>query len=393
MNLPLLTKIRGYVHIELKGSRLHELINSMAQKQLNVWDIGFVEGTSVRLHISLGDFFRLRPLLKQTGSRVHVLARYGLPFLLDKLGKRKFFVAGLIGFVIGIYMLSSVIWQVRVEGNATMATEAILQAAKQTGIYQLQWKYRLKDPDVLARQLQSALPDAAWVGVEIHGTHVVIKVVESKLPDQKPLSSPRHLVASKNALITSIFADKGKPLVKVNTYVRKGDILISGIIGDDVNRQAVVASGKVKGLVWYTPQIESPLAHYYQVYTGAVKKRFYLVIGGRALQLYGFGKPSFEQYESVPELHELKLGNWTLPVGWLKERVMEKKLVEQPVDPKLAKQYGLEQARNEILTAAGSDAKVVSEKILHEKTENGKVYMEAHFEVEEYITEELPIVP
>ncbi|WP_248926656.1 sporulation protein YqfD [Paenibacillus hamazuiensis] len=386
-------KWRGYVLVEIKGRQLERLINLMVQKGFQLWDIRFSDETAVRLYIGLKDFFRLRPLLKETGSRIRTKERHGFPFMMDKLWKRKFFAAGLIGFVIGIYVLSSIIWRVQVEGNDTIETSRILEAAKQQGIYELQWKFRLKDPEMLARQLQTALPGTAWVGVEVRGTHVVIKVVESKLPEQKPLSSPRHMVASKNALVTSIFAEKGKPLVKANTYVRKGDILISGIIGDEQHQQTVVASGKVKGIVWYTPKVEVPLTQEYKVYTGDVKKRFYLVFGSRGLQVTGYGKVPFERFETVPELHQLQWRSWTLPIGWMNERVMEVNMIEQPIDPQEAKKIGLEQARSEIVAAAGPDAKVVSEKILHEKAENGKVYMEVHLEVEEYIMEELPIVP
>ncbi|CRF29045.1 sporulation protein YqfD [Mycobacterium tuberculosis] len=72
---------------------------------------------------------------------------------------------------------------------------------------------------------------------------------------------------------------------------------------------------------------------------------------------------------------------------------MEVNLEERQVDPKEAAAIGLEQARGQILAAAGEESRILSEKILHQKTENGKVYMEILFEVEESIAEEQPIVP
>jgi similar to stage IV sporulation protein len=71
---------------------------------------------------------------------------------------------------------------------------------------------------------------------------------------------------------------------------------------------------------------------------------------------------------------------------------MEVGVVEQAIELQEAKKRGIEQAKADILAAAGKDSRVVSEKILHEKTENGKVYMEVHLEVEESIAQELPIV-
>ncbi|MFE5319927.1 sporulation protein YqfD [Paenibacillus sp. NPDC056579] len=393
MKSSFLLSLRGYVRVDVRGARIDRLINELTEKRMTVWDIRLLDESRAELFILIKDFFRLRPLLRKTGCRVHVKERHGMPFLLDRLEKRKIFAIGIIGFVVGLYLLSSIVWQVRVEGNELLSTQQILEAAKEQGVYKMQWKHRLKNPETLAKTIQTHLPGTAWVGVEIHGTHIVIKVVEATIPEKPPLLSPRHLVASKNAMVTSILAEKGKPVVKQNTYVRKGDILISGVIGDDVNRQTVVASGEVRGLVWYTPKVEVPLVHQYKAYTGETKERQYVVFGNRALQLTGYGKLAFDQFETIGERKTLQWRNWVLPVGWLKERVMEVRQLERTLDQEEARKLGLEQAKREIIASAGKDAKVIGEKILHEKTENGKVYMEVHLEVEESITAEQPIVP
>jgi similar to stage IV sporulation protein len=324
---------------------------------------------------------------------MRVRERLGFPFWLGKLWRRKFFAAGLIVFLIGVYMLSSVVWRISVEGNDRIPEEQILKAASQVGIYPFQWKFRLGEPDELSRRLQLQLPGTAWVGVEVKGTQVHIKVVEAKVPEERQLLSPRNLVASKNAMVTNVFVEKGLPAVKPNQYVRKGDLLVSGYIGEDPNRQAVVATGVVRGLVWYTSNIEVPMVQRSKVYTGDVKDKHYLVIGNRALQLTGYGKVPFEQSETVPDRTVWHIGKWTLPVGWLHERVYAVDTAERSIDAAEARKIGLERGRTEVKAAAGRDAVIQSEKILHEKTENGKVYMEVHFEVEENIAEDQPIVP
>jgi similar to stage IV sporulation protein len=311
---------------------------------------------------------------------------------MGKLGKRKFFIAGIAGFIIGLYLLTSLIWQISVEGNERITTDTVLQAASEQGIHRFQWKFRLPDADALSRNLQGLLPDTAWVGVNIRGTHITIKIVESTLPDKPPLMNPRNLVASKNALITEIMALKGRPAVKPNMYVRKGDLLISGIIGMEPNTQMVVASGTVKGLIWYTSHIEVPLVKTYKVYSGESYERSYLVLGTRALQLTGYRKPTYSQSETIPERKTLQWRNYLLPLGWLHEKVMDMHLVNQPISREEAKAGGLGQARLELLSGLDKESRIVSEKILHEKTDNGKVYMEVLFEVEESIIEEQPIV-
>lgn len=405
MQSPLMMWARGYVGLVIRHKNKDEaadgdqsrhsielFLNEALRQSIDIWDIRVQPNGHAEIKVALQDFFRLRPLLRRTSCLLHIKSRQGLPFQLQKLLKRKVFIGGIALFAVMLYVLTSLVWQVHISGNDKIPTAVIREAAAKQGIYRFQWKAKLGELSELSRKLQSALPDTAWVGIEIQGTHVNIRVVEASKPDSKPLVSPRHLIATKNALVTEILAKKGKPLVKTNTYVRKGDILISGFIGNENNSQVVVADGTVKGIVWYTSVIESPLMRTYKVLTGETKSRGYLVIGTRALKLSGYGKVPFTRYETNMQRKVLQWRNFILPIGWMNEKLMEMEFVEQPIDLKQAKEIGLVRARTELLASAGPDARIVSEKILHEKTENGKVYMEVHFGVEELIAQEQPIV-
>jgi similar to stage IV sporulation protein len=387
-----IARLRGYVRIQIRGKDCERLIRPMVEGGYSIWDIQTGKDGKLELYILIKDFFRLRPLLKRTGCRVHVVERFGLPFFMDKIGRRKVLFGGIAAFIISLYVLTSLVWQVTVDGNDRIASSDILQAASKQGIHKFQWKFKLDKTEDLSRAIQQQLPSAAWVGVEIRGTHITIKVVEATIPGKDPLKNPRNIVASKSALVTEIQSVKGKPMVKPNTYVRKGAVLISGTIGDEQNSQIVVADGKIKGVVWYTSRIEAPLTKQYKVFTGETEHRSYLVIGSRALQLTGYGKTAFEQFETIPDRKTLAWRSFSIPLGWLHEKIMEVHVVEEPVEAANAKKVGLEQARAKLLGAAGEDARIVGEKILHEKTENGKIYIDVHFEVEENIAEEQPIV-
>jgi similar to stage IV sporulation protein len=334
----------------------------------------------------------LRPYLKETGCRIHVTERRGLPFWLVRAEKRIWFTGGIVLFFAIIFMLSSLVWSIEVEGNEKLTKEQILMAAEQEGLFPMQWSFRLQDADILSKKLVNALPGTTWVGVEKQGTKVKIQVVEMTIPEQKPLQNPRHLVASADGVVTQIIAETGKAVVKKNTRVKKGQTLISGIIGSETNSRAVVAKGLVRGLVWYEFRIETPLTQTVKVYTGEKKTKWYAVIGNRALQLSGYGKDGFTESETVDHLERFSWRNLSLPIGRMKETVMETELHERTLSEEEAKSVGILQARADVIEKAGSGAVVVSEIVLHEKTENGKVYMEVLFEVEQSLAEEKPIV-
>lgn len=394
MKTTIFNRLRGFVRIELRGQKLEKLLNALITGRYVVWDIRRVGEEAVELHIIIRDFFRLRPLLKETGSKLRVRGRYGLPFALDKLSRRKMFIVGIVGFIAAIVLLSQLVWRIDVDGNEKLTRSDILQAAKEQGIYRYQWKFRLPDTDTLSRGMLKKLSGTAWVGVEMQGTRVKIKVVESARPDGLQLMSPRHLVAVKNALVTQILAEKGKPLVKPNTNVSKGDILISGYIGDAANQQTVVAQGNVRGIVWEEATIEIPLVWTHKVYTGETTSRSYFVIGSRGLQVTGYGQQPFAEFETISKLKLLHWRKWSLPVGWLSEKLLESRTEEITLDPEEATKIALEQARAELVAAAGPSSVWRGEKIiLHEKSDNGKVYMKVLFEIEQPIAVEQPIVP
>ncbi|SMF88548.1 similar to stage IV sporulation protein [Paenibacillus uliginis N3/975] len=392
MNIPTMIFLRGYLKLTVRGEHVEAFINALAEAGTPVWDVRPTGTHSAEFKLLLNDFKGLRPLLKRTGCRSRILERHGLPFRALRLLKRKVFVVGVVMFFAILMALSSMVWNVSVEGNETIASEDILEVAKQEGVYPYQWIFRLKSLDKLSTNLTTRLPGTSWVGVERNGTSIRIQVVEASVPKKPELLSPRHLVSTSDAVITYIYAEKGVPKVQINSRVKKGDILISGILGDTENAKSVVAKGEVKGLVWHEYEIEVPLVKKRKIYTGEASKKSYFVLGNRAVQLWGYGDVPFEKHETLTIYDPLTWRSRALPIGWMTEKVMEVSESSQTVTEEEAKKEGLEGAYRDILAKYGSETRLVSQKILHDKKENGKVYMKVLFEVEETIAKELPIV-
>ncbi len=388
----------GYVRIRLIGKEATSLLSTMIEHQLMVWEIQVLaqQHTEANPHIDVTmrvrDFFQLRHLIRHNRCRVRIISRHGLPFYLDKLIHRKAFLLGGMCCLASVWICSSLIWQISIVGNEKLSTQEILSAAASQGIHRFQWKFRLGDPNQLSRELHIQLPGAAWVGVEIRGTHVMIQVVEASLTEMKSLESPCHLVATKNALITEMITLQGKPIVKPNTYVRQGDILISGVIGDEQHTQNVVAKGTVKGIVWYHVAIESPLLSEFQVYTGNEQRRHYIVWRNRALQVKGPRDAEYMHFKSIPDHKVWQWRKYIFPLSWVVEHLREVKILQQTVDRSTAKKQAIAKAKKHVLERLDEQSQMISEKILHEQSDSDKVYLKLLFEVEEPIMFSQPIV-
>lgn len=79
---------KGSIRAEIYGQHPEALLNKCTEAGISPWDVS-IHNKTLRLCMHVRDFFRLRPLLKETGCRIRVRERKGFPFYLNRLEKRK----------------------------------------------------------------------------------------------------------------------------------------------------------------------------------------------------------------------------------------------------------------------------------------------------------------
>ncbi|MFV9511026.1 sporulation protein YqfD [Tepidibacillus sp. LV47] len=392
MNVRGIKWIKGYIRCTIRGKYIELFINMAVKEKLEFWNFRLLENGLATFSISLADFFKLKPILKKTYTRIHVYQKIGLPFILARLGKRKGIITGLIFFFIFLYLLSSMIWSIDIEGNKMMKEEEVYQALYELGIHRGMFKYQLPKYEVLQEQLEARLEQASWVGVKLKGTQLTITIAEKVKPPKTTLIGPRHVISSKNAVIAKILAKKGVPLVEVNDRVKKGDILISGILGKEENQQLVAATGEVRGIVWYQSNVIIPLKQQWKEYTGQYMEREYLSFGKRMIRLKGNKEIPYQHYQSIYKQKVLQFKNYKIPITLVKEKVLEYNEKERIISVNEAVQLGIEQAKKDLLRKIATGSIIKSEKVLHQNQDRGKVNLQVLFEVDEDITTTIPIV-
>ncbi|AZK46839.1 sporulation protein YqfD [Paenibacillus lentus] len=388
MKSSVLSRLRGSVTIVVRGQHLEKLINELAKEGIEIWNVRSLPERKMEMDVHLDDYFSLRPLLKRTGCRMSVKHRIGMPFLLSRLWRRKIFIGGFAMFIATVFALSSLVWDIEVQGNDKISTEDVLLAAREEGIYPFQWIFRMPKQDKLSAELTRKLAGTSWVGVSRSGTRITIQVVEATRPKEEELYSPSHLISNSDAIITHIYAERGQLEAKKHDRVRKGQVLIAGVQGDSY----VVAKGEIRGIVWHEYNIEVPLVRKQNVYTGDKKVKGYLFFGQTAFQITGYGSNGFAHFQTLTELDPLTWRSLKLPIGWMSEKQLETTEIQLKISEKQAKEDGIQRALRDVYAKHGVESKIISQKILHEKSDNGKVYMKVLFEVEQNIAEELPIV-
>lgn len=391
---------RGKVELLCSGERfsIASFLNQAVEHQLHLEKVSWVDSNQIVFTIFLSDFDTIVQLLKRHRLRMKIAKKRGLPFWIYHMKIRKSFYLGILLFVCLIVIFSSFIWRIDIRGTEQVSEELVRSLLRKEGIYVGQLKYRLKDPEQIKHQLLSKIPELAWLGIQIEGTRALVTVVEKKrvekMQENLPSYGPVHLVAKKEAMITDMQVEKGNPLVGIHDIVEKGEMLVSGIYGDlekESSGNIIGAKGKVFGEVWYEAAIEVPTVQIRNVFTGGSQKGFYPYFGSWILP-NPFVQPKFANYKISEKIRPLSFGDWQLPFGWIEREYLQMRKVKVRLNGSEAKRLGLQRAREALKQTLGEDGKILYEKILHQRAENGKVYLKIHFDAVENIAVPKPII-
>ncbi|TCP53320.1 hypothetical protein EV586_10653 [Tumebacillus sp. BK434] len=375
---------RGYVVVTLRGERIPELLNRATEQGILFWEIRQVREHVYRLRMHREDVKALRGLLSRTRTRIHFERKLGVPFLAWRAWRRKFFVAGALTFLVALYTLTAFVWEVQVTGELKeVQEERILQAASEIGIHPGVLIGRLPDTDILQNQILDKVPELVWTGIQIQGTKITIQVVE-KVPGVAPPSNrPQNIVAAKQGVVKTIQAHRGVAAVKRETFVKPGQVLISGALTD--GKTNVHADGIVKAAVWYTSKLTVPLNTTRKAYTGEKVEKHFLTFWGHPVQIWGYGKIPYQQIEELSEDKALNIGDFVFPIQYRHSTYHEVKEEKVTLTKEQAEKEALRLARMDLQGKIGEDGTFTTQKVLRSTIKDGNLEVEVFSEVLENI--------
>ncbi len=351
--LALWYSLRGYVRIRAKGFSAERFMNMAAFRGVYLWDIAY-EGAGMTMKADAGGLDILEACAEKTGCSMEILGWGGLPAFLRRFRRRQVWSAGLLLFAAGLYLLSSFIWTVEVEGNERLETEKLLSACEKMGLRPGAWKQNV-DTEAITNNLLVQFSDISWVSVGIDGTDVTIKLAETiekaELIDRE---TPCDIIASADGVIVQITAERGTPKVQTGDVVKKGDVLISselliGLEGEEQHTEYTAAEGTVTARIWQRLTEELPLQYEEVQYSGVEKENRSIVFSEKELDIiHPDGAGKWEK--TVLEEQPLALGDFQLPLSLKKEIWKEYEILEK--------------------TRTIDEAKSILEENLRKKTEN-----------------------
>lgn len=209
---------------------------------------------AIQMEIDAENFKKLRPLVRKTHVKIHILNRHGPAFFFYRHKRRWWFLLGMTVFAGMIYILSLFVWQIDIDGNRKYTDALILQALAQMDVKTGCRKSEIDLPEI-EEELRIMYNEITWVSASIAGTKLQIELREGDLKisgssgggqtgnvkrvenrENNPKTQngesetdlPANLVADEDAIITNLVVRRGTVAVRYGDEVKKGDVLIEG---------------------------------------------------------------------------------------------------------------------------------------------------------------------
>lgn len=382
----------GTVRVKVTGRGIERFLNQLTRNGIHIWNVKRHGIEAISFQIKVLDVKKIRVPARKSECKIRFIERVGGPFLLRRLWTNSGFVMGAVAFLLIITILSNMVWGIEIKGASPATEHQIRKQLSDMGVVIGKSQFSLDNVDVIQRELTDKVKALTWVGVELRGTTFHFQVVEKKEPEKPEVYKAQNLVAKKKATIVSMFVEEGEQVVELNDTVQPGQLLVSGLIGKEDERELVAARGEILGETWYKSQVELPLESTFQVFSGAEKRKYALTLGKFNLPVWGFDKHDFKEFEIEESNQVLKFFKWELPVSVTKKTIREREEVNRTYTKEEALKKAISLARKDIKSQLPEDAIIKGEEILHQSTNNGKVKLSILFQIIEDIAKSQPIV-
>ena len=315
--------IKGKLRLEITCADAAFLLNALNTKNVLMEDISLQDELTLCITVEWKDFSRLQNICDKQGAVVKILSKNGLFWEIKSALMRPVPVIFLCLTVILFCFLPSRVLFVSVQGNITISTNQILEAAERCGIVFGASRRQVRSEKMKNALLQE-IPELQWAGINTSGCTAIISVREKttqNISEDNKLAVS-SIIASRDGVIQHCTVYQGNSLCSVGQAVREGQVLVSGYIDCGIITKTTRADAEIKALTFREIEAISPAAALTRGTQTKSISLYSLRIGKKRIKFYkdsgnsdtSCDKIYMERYVQLP-------GGFRLPVVVIKETI------------------------------------------------------------------------
>ena len=372
--------MKNNVHIRVIGKDVNYFLRLLIRKEILLISVD-INDKGLDLIVSEEDYLKIKKI--KTSYQVMVINIIGKKKILSLLDRYKLI---LICMMIGIFiveLLSNIIFEIEIIHHKEEIRDIIAQNLNDLGIrrFRLKVSYSKKE-EIIETILKRETDKIEWLEIESRGTKYIIHIEERKKNPEQEERPLQHIIATKDAMILSINAEVGEVAVKQYDYIKKGDILISGLIHNkDEIKEKVSAQGQVYGEVWYQVIVELPINYNEEILLDKTSRCLSFRFFNRNQCIFPIVR--FTHYK---ESNVNILENRLLPLGINLSTRQEKKVTSETLNQKTGEKKALQYAEEKLKEQLNDTDSIISKKTLKITIKDSKIVVEVFFKVKENIT-------
>lgn len=381
MNNDLLYKLKGKIKINIKGKNVERFIKRLNFNKIEILNISDYKPSSVSIIIYKKDYDKVIEL--KSIYKINKIEEYGSLKIKKVTNKYKYVLIFLFFSLFVILILSNVIFDIEVVYNKKDVRTMIEKELENYDIKKYKFVKTYDEVENIKKSILDKYKDKLeWIEITRVGTKYIVKLQERIIPDNKTVNSKQNVIAKKGAVLKKIIAQNGNVVKDIDTYVNKGEVVISGNIYLNENlMDTVSALGKIYGEVWYNVSVEYPYVYIETKKTNNYKNVFTLKLFNKNIELT---KNPFKE-KTYDE--KVILSSNYLPISFNLQKQNEVINIEELLTNEEAINKAIDKAIDKVKLTLKSDEYIMDYKVLKTTTNDNKVIVDIFFTVFEDITD------
>ena len=315
--------IKSKVVLNIKGPNIERFIKRLKDNNINIINIYYID-KNINILIFLSDLEKVLKL--KTIYDIDIVSYKGLFSFKNSILNNKFILISILICFILFYIGTSMIFSIDILTNDKKMKDKLMLELEDLGISKYKFKKDYNTLQIIKKKIKDKYRDSIeWIEIESLGTKYIVRYEERIKNKDNTKSEYRHIIAKRDAVIKSLNIKSGEVVGSVNTYVKKGDIIVSGYITkNDEVIDTVSSSGTVLGEVWYNVCIDYPYKYYEEKETGNKNKILVVKFLNKEIELFNFNK-----YKNKKKLSKTILKNNILPIKFLYQTQLETEVINE----------------------------------------------------------------